>query len=168
MRPRAQLRGRLRARARARGAALVEAVVAIPFFVILFASVIFVGQTYAEKLRVMRDAKQRVWTYAMANCGEAGSADGSGISKGGESTENNGNADTSESSYAKNDPQHQVITKDVGSAAITVEGSVTASGVLGGARAKQSAYRKVMCNEPAYDANPMDTLKAAYHEITGW
>jgi hypothetical protein len=153
-----------------RGAALVEAVVAIPFFVILFASVIFIGQSYGEKLRVMRDAKQRVWSYAMANCGEGdgAKADGTGIAKGAESNGDNGGADTSEASHAPRPPERDVIKKDLGSAAITVEGSVTASGILGGARANQKAYRKVMCNEPPYDGDLLGTAKAAYHDMTGW
>ena len=51
-----------------RGAALVEAVVVIPFFIIIFASMIFIGQLYGEKQRTMREAKQNVWVYAMGNC----------------------------------------------------------------------------------------------------
>lgn len=158
-----------RRRASERGAALVEAVVAIPFFLILFASVIFSGQTYSEKLRVMRDSKQRVWTYAMASCGEGGNAaDATGITKGSESNGNNGGADTSTASNAAGAPHADVINKDLGSASITVDATVTASELLGGTKAKQSSYRKVMCNEPAYDGDIVGTMKAAYHDITNW
>ena len=120
------------------------------------------------------DAKQRVWSYAMANCGErgdstgGGAADATGVAKGAESNGDNGGADTSEASHAKGAPHQDVITKDLGSATITVEGSVTASGILGGAKAKQGAYRKVMCNEPPYDGDLVSTAKAAYHDMTGW
>ena len=42
-----------------RGAALVEAVVVIPFFLTILAGVIFVGKMYTTKLEVMRLSKQR-------------------------------------------------------------------------------------------------------------
>jgi hypothetical protein len=157
-----------------RGAAMVEAVVAIPFFVIIFASILFVGQTYGEKLRVMRTSKEKVWTYAMANCGERGDSGGgiagdtTGVLRGSESNGQNGGVDLSQAGQAQGAPHSDVLRKDVGSATITVDSTVTAPGVLGGLRAKQSSYRKVMCNEPPYDGDLSGTLKAAYRQMTGW
>jgi hypothetical protein len=149
-------------------------VVVIPFFVILFAAVVFVGQAYSEKERVMRESKEKVWSYAMANCGEHGdvsrapSFDPSGIVRGAESNGDNGGADMREASNAAGAPHSDVIEKDVGSAAIRLESTVSASELLGGTRATQASYRKVMCNEPAYDGDVVGTMKAAYHDVTGW
>ena len=55
-----------------RGAALIEALVVIPFFILTLAALIFAGSVYATKLKAMREAKSRAWSYAMSNCGEAG------------------------------------------------------------------------------------------------
>jgi hypothetical protein len=157
-----------------RGAAMVEAVVAIPFFLVIFASILYVGQTYGEKLRVMRSSKEKVWSFAMANCGEPGDSppghggDTSGVSRGSESNGQNGGADTSQAGQAQGAPHSEVLSKDVGSATITMDATVTAPGILGGISARQSSYRKVMCNEPAYDGDLKGTVKAAYQEITKW
>ena len=62
------MQSHMKTRVNQRGAALVEAVVVIPFFLTILAGVIFVGKMYTTKLEVMRLSKQRAWTYAMGGC----------------------------------------------------------------------------------------------------
>ena len=69
---RPNLPARTRARAGERGAAFVEAVIVLPFFILVFAGVMFVGKFYDSKLTVMREARQSAWTQSMSNCGTAG------------------------------------------------------------------------------------------------
>lgn len=57
---------------RTRGAALVEAVVAMPFFIVILGGTIFAGNLYQTKLRTMRRARQSAWTEAISNCGRGG------------------------------------------------------------------------------------------------
>jgi hypothetical protein len=157
------------------GAALVEAVVAIPFFLIVLGCIGFAGQTYSTKLGVMRNAREKVWAYAAANCGTRGDAssspsglDTTGITTGTETNGNNGGANTSPAGAAGNSPHSDVISKDLGSASVTSQSDVAATGILGAMHATPSARRKVMCNEPPYDGSLGGAVQAAWHEITGW
>jgi hypothetical protein len=125
----------------------------------------------------MRGAREKVWTYASANCGVAGDdppstalagVDPSGITSGGESNGANGGVSTAPAGSAGNVPHGDVLNKDLGSATVTSQTDVAASGVLGAMHATPSARRKVMCNEPPYDGDLLGASKAAWHEITGW
>lgn len=57
-----------RRRARARGAAMVEAVVAVPFFIAIFLALGFVSELYVSKQRSISVSRQRAWELAMKNC----------------------------------------------------------------------------------------------------
>jgi hypothetical protein len=58
-----------------RGAVLVEAAVVIPSFVILFGGMLFLHHVIREQQRVMAEAKNEAWSYAMASC----QGDGDGL-----------------------------------------------------------------------------------------
>jgi hypothetical protein len=158
------------------GAALVEAVVAIPFFLVVLGCLGFIGQTYSMKLGVMRNAREKVWAYAASNCGTRGDSsssgaagiDTTGITTGAEGNGGNGGANTSTAGAVGNAPHSDVISKDLGSASVTSQSDVAATGVLGAMHATPAATRKVMCNEPPYDGNLGGAVQAAWHEITGW
>src|SRR5262245_11774256 len=51
-----------------RGAAIVEGLVAIPFFIIIFAATMFISRFYNEKLRTVASSRAQAWTAAMAGC----------------------------------------------------------------------------------------------------
>lgn len=55
-----------------RGAAMVEAIIVIPFFFIIFASMAFIGNLYGGKQRTIREAKQAAWVHASNNCKSSG------------------------------------------------------------------------------------------------
>ena len=57
-----------RARRRARGAALVEMVVVVPLFILLFASMLFVHHVVAKQQRVQLVARNAAWQKAMSSC----------------------------------------------------------------------------------------------------
>ena len=59
---------RARSRRLARGAAMTEAAVAIPFFLILFAALVFVHKLYAVKENTRTEARQAMWAYALNAC----------------------------------------------------------------------------------------------------
>lgn len=58
-----------------RGAVLVEAAVVIPVFILLLGGMLFLHHVVREQQRVMMDAKNRVWQFAMASC----TGDGNGV-----------------------------------------------------------------------------------------
>jgi hypothetical protein len=67
-----QAKARIRARARQCGAALVEMVVVVPAFVILFAGMLFLHHVIAKTQRTQLAARNQAWTEAMASCSGGG------------------------------------------------------------------------------------------------
>src|SRR6185295_9977006 len=58
----------LSARRRARGAALVETVVVVPLFIVLFASMLFFHHVLAKSLQTQVVARNAAWQKAMSGC----------------------------------------------------------------------------------------------------
>lgn len=166
---------RLKRRRNKRGAALVEAVVVIPFFIIIFASILFVGNLYKEKIRVMRLTKESAWAYAMENCGteghpmtttgiprsEGGPGSGAGPSDSANPT------DLSDAEKAGGD-QAGLASKDFGSSEATMLSSVGADGYIGGFTKNVTSHTRVMCNEAPYNGDLEGFLKAGWQAITKW
>jgi hypothetical protein len=170
---------RLIKRRNKRGAALVEAVVVIPFFIIIFASILFVGNLYKEKMRVMRLAKEGAWAFAMENCGNAGdpiTTQGIPRSDGAP----NGGAGPSDTASPTNDTEDVgdeqkaggdmagLVSKDYGSSSATVESSVGADGYIGGFSKPVKSYTRVMCNEAPFNGDIKGFAQAGYQAITNW
>lgn len=60
---------RLMARRRQRGAAMVEALVVIPFFILIFAATMFVGGFYAKRIHLQNEVRAGSWDMAVSqNC----------------------------------------------------------------------------------------------------
>src|SRR5262245_31598672 len=57
-----------RERRRQRGAAMTEAVVAIPFFIIIFACTVFAGRVYGTKIKTLNNSARGAWTQALQGC----------------------------------------------------------------------------------------------------
>lgn len=136
---------RVRARKRQRGASFTEALVAIPFFIIIFALTMFVGSFYGEKLKTLRLSKECAWSHAMAGCNggcpaETGLAGGESLSP----------PDTQDPAV-QGAPGAQVMNKDWYQSKFTVESKATASGTLGGFEKPVSSTTTVMCNEEPKD-----------------
>jgi hypothetical protein len=47
---------------------MVEALIAIPVFIVIFTSMVYIVRLYGAKQRTLREAREQVWTSAM-NCG---------------------------------------------------------------------------------------------------
>lgn len=167
---------KLKRRRNKRGAALVEAVVVIPFFIIIFASILFVGNLYKEKLRVMRLTKESAWAYAMENCGTAGhpmtttgiprseGTPGSGPGP----TDSESPTDLSEADKAGGDKADFEAQKNFGSSEATMQSSVGADGYIGGFTKDVTSHTRVMCNEAPYNGDLVGFLKAGWQSISNW
>lgn len=59
---------RARRRAGQRGAAMVEGLVAIPVFMVIFASAVYIQNLYATKLKTMSDSRNSAWSNSMGAC----------------------------------------------------------------------------------------------------
>lgn len=160
-----------------RGAALAEAVVIIPFFIMIFACILFVGNLYKEKLRVMRLTKESAWAFAMENCGKpgapmttegiprSGDAPGSGQAAAEPASELD---DLSEGEKASGGKMDLTSKKDFGSSDTTMQSSVSADGYIGGFTKNVTSHTRVMCNETPQNGDILGFLKAGYQAITNW
>jgi hypothetical protein len=151
---------------------MVEAVVVIPFFIIIFASMIFVAKLYGEKQRTLRVAKEYSWTYAMANC-ESGGANATLETSGSDpmqelaNEEQNVNSDPL-SEFKPSDPGTEKFDKKWGTASSTVTGSVTASKAIGGFTNELSTTTKVQCNEKPQKGNLRGVFYFAWDLFKQW
>jgi hypothetical protein len=166
------------ARRSRRGAALVEALVVIPTFIILFASILFIGSLYRAKLRAMRLSREGAWSYAMADCGEPGDAMTTRYTRGAEvpaagvhdegRAEPDG-ADLGEATaHTRGAPQSSMASKSFGSAEATATTEVAASGAIGGFSRQMRSRTRVMCNEAPFDGDLRGFMNAAKDAFTRW
>ncbi len=165
-----------RARASERGAAMVEGVVAIPFFLLMFAAIVFVGKLYETKLRVMRLTKESAWNYAMCNCGDGGdpatstcrAPEGAAAGSGGADTGKPDGFDQSEISKAGSGPGGELASRKFGSSLASMQAEIQADQFLGNFKKTMSSRTKVMCNETPHDGNIKGWGSAAFDAFKKW
>jgi hypothetical protein len=167
---------RLTRRSRERGAAMVEGVVAIPFFLIMFAGIVFVGKLYESKMRVMRVAKESAWNYAMCNCADKGdpissqckTGEGAAAGSGGSDSAKPEGFDPSEVGKGGSGPGSELATKQLGSSYAQMETKVTADKFLGSFTKSVSSRTKVMCNETPHNGDIKGWGSAAFDAFSRW
>lgn len=117
---------------------MVEALVAIPFFIIIFASTMFIGEFYGSKLKTLRQSRESAWVTASAGC----------EGNGGEKIDDAQGAPLDE---AENAPGTEIFAKGFGDSSVTMSASVVASGLIGGYTSKITSTTVIACNEPHRD-----------------
>jgi len=131
----------LKRRRRERGAAMVEALVAIPFFILVFGFTMFLGTFYGEKMRTLRVSRECAWSNAMLGC-NGGCQASVGVTDGEQLT-----PPDAQDPAANGAPGSEIMSKDWYQATFTVKSSATASGVIGGFSKPLESTTRVMCNE---------------------
>jgi len=167
-----------------RGAAMVEAVVVIPFFIIIFASIVFVGKLYTSKLRVMRLSKESAWNFAISNCGNRGDPLTSSMAKSssaptaepGAHEESPSFDDYSEPDQPASDGQSeaqdlggdkgQLASQDFESSVATMKANVSADAVIGGMSKTVTSRTRVICNEAPFDGNLAGFVKSGWQTLS--
>lgn len=166
------------------GAAMVEAVVVLPTFIILFTASIFIWQLYVQKMKVMADSRYKLWSYAISdNCGDTGDP---GVGGAAPAISLTGSASTAQASNGldgtgfagdtgqgygavQNGDSTGTLQKSLGSVTYEEHGkNVQAASVLGGFQATTSARRSMLCNEPPHNGTLFGLAKAAVHSLTSW
>lgn len=152
--------GRWAKRRRQRGAAMVEALVAIPFFIVIFALTMFVGQFYQEKLKTIRESKRCAWDHALNGCKGGCNAD----------TEGTGSGSATQPPGQTGDSQtdSQLTSKDVYQSKFTVKSKATASNVIGGYSRQIESTTTVTCDEVPEDGNPIGIAKYLWNNGSAW
>jgi Flp pilus assembly protein TadG len=158
------VRSKLSARRRRRGAAMVEALVAIPFFIVIFAVTMFVGQFYNEKLRTMRESKRCAWDHAMNGCKGGCNADTASAGSGTETQPPQGTGDSKSDSA----PQSNITSKDYYQSKFTVKSKATASNTIGGWVRNIESTTTVMCDEQPEDGDPIGIAKYLWNNGSSW
>lgn len=156
---------------------MVEAVVAIPFFILIFASILYVGNLYGTKQKTLRLAKQQAWTHALANCdSNVASTESTGdpMADLGNTSEydpssgamnNPGGGDVGEYSGASGGGE---VTRSMGTASATVTDTVVADPVIGGFSNELSTTTVMQCNEKTHDGNILGVLRMAWQAARFW
>jgi hypothetical protein len=134
---------RRRPRAGARGAAMVEGLAAIPFFMIIFASAVYIHDIYNNKISTLAETRRNTWANAMGPCANNNSQTveilGFSLTI---PAPNNSNLAAGQLA-----PGGQLCDKKVDESSVLADESVTKSQYMGGGdTAVQSRYR-VICNE---------------------
>ncbi|MFT3774692.1 MAG: hypothetical protein QM820_55785 [Minicystis sp.] len=154
--------GHARSRRGRRGAALIEAVVAIPFFILVFAVTMFIGKFYGEKLRTMRLSRECAWAHAMAGCkGGCGSAE-TGPAAG----EPLAPAEAQDPA-TQGAPGAEVMSQSWYQSKFTVKSSATASNVIGGYTKSVQSTTITMCDEEPEDGTITGVVKYVWNNASG-
>jgi hypothetical protein len=162
---------------------MVEGLVVIPTFLILFAGLVFAFNLYDTKLRMMRLARESAWDYAMCSCGTQGDAPSTACQTPEAQTENNKSAGepptqappTSGSSNPLNSSKIGTVqapvdttSRDMGSYEAALSQTITPGGWVGSFQTNVTSRTKVMCNEVPYDGSLMGWIKNAGQVMTSW
>jgi len=168
---------RKNSRSRQRGAAMVEGVVAIPFFLLMLAGIVFVGRLYETKMRVMRLTKESAWDYAMCNCGSRGDSmssacktpEGASAGSGGsESGKPSGFDPGAVGKAGGGGPSGDLASKQFGSSYAQMETKITSDKFLGSFTKQVSSKTKVMCNETPHNGDIKGWGTAAFDAFSKW
>lgn len=144
-----------------RGAALVEALVVIPFFLLMLAGVIFVGKMYQTKLRIMRLSRQSAWTYAMQGC--QGDGTGTDPSEPNATKTDGGSGFGAPTAILSILGSSNPLEDALDDAEVKGQQDVTADNIVGGYTKTMRSHFRVRCN-----AVPSDTVFGnAFSFITG-
>lgn len=150
-----RLRDRVRNRVRKsrfrRGAAFIEAIVAIPFFILIFAATMFMGRLYNDKLKTLRQSREAAWATASAGC------EGQ---NGGEPLPEAAGADLGEAQGA---PGTEMLAEGFGNASTTMTAKVNAGGVLGAWGVTVKSTTVVACNEKRRDTTPWSIVSYVWN-----
>jgi hypothetical protein len=164
---RALRRARVARARRERGAAMVEALIVIPFFIMIFVLSIFLNNLYSAKLRTIRETKKCVWQSAMkgdcqGGCGES-------------TTKNLGDKDLdkgAENNPSQGHPQvDKWLKKTFSETDMSRTGNATASsitGIVDGFSVQVATKQVAMCNEIPEDAQFRSIFLYTYHKLTAW
>ena len=124
---------------------MVEAVVAIPLFLIVFACMLYVGKLYSEQQRTLREAKQQAWTFALGNCqGGSGAAQPDGDAASQLDSKGAGLPPSAQKYGGKANGDQ--LMQNWGTAVATVQGSVASGDFLGWTH-QVSTTTRMQCNE---------------------
>lgn len=167
-------------RAAARGAAMVEAIIVIPVFILVLAGSIFLWRAYTQKEALMPDARMRLWTYAIdTNCGDRGDAsepgpevDTTSIGQQQDSSDALPSGVNASEASKVGGGASSTLNDGLGSASIDAKATVKAPSLLGGTTTTVRAHLTMMCNEAPHDgdlsglaSSGLDLVKKA---VGGW
>jgi hypothetical protein len=140
---------------------MVEAVVAIPFFIAIFFALGFVSELYVSKQRTVATSRQRAWELAMKNC--KGAVQDATV----QTTPGIGGIDFG---ALGNFPGVGDAVGGVKMAASTIKAKVPADAnkQLGGFSQDIQTMSWVPCNEEPVDGDLLSMAKHAWQTLVGW
>lgn len=147
-----------------RGAAMVEAAVAIPFFITIFVALLFIGNLYVEKQRTISLSRQQAWAYALKNC-EGSAPDVSSEDAG--PVPSQGDMDLGGTGQFESAPGGNTASKGSRMATSTMKGQVSAKTQQKVFEQKIQTTTWVTCNEEPVNGDLKGMLSFSWGMFTG-
>jgi hypothetical protein len=154
---------------------MVEAAVSIPFFIVIFVALSFVGRLYIEKQRTLSTSRQQAWVYAMKNCEGSPPAETSSLNEG--SLPEQGEMNFGELQQFEGAPGGDIASKGSKMATATTKGKANAS-TKENNKGKSSSILNfeqkvqtttwVTCNEKPQPGNLKGVLSTAWGIFAGF
>lgn len=158
-----------------RGAAMVEAAIMLPVFIIIFASVMYMSRKYETGIRMQERARHCAWLRSKSAC-EADAPSGCTISEDDDMSNSqfsdvtsSNNVDTSDIDSANSDAGFggDLMDMILGDAVMArQESSITLAGVLGGGTQAIKGELLLSCNEKTKD-NLGAVIESAWNSLAG-
>lgn len=145
-----------------RGAAYAEAVVMIPTFIIIWASILFISDYYEAGMNMTTRLRHCLWRYATDSCKGAKPAT---CREGGDSQPDDGNF----SAIGSITNQFQTTSGPMlpKEASFSAQTSVTLPEALGGSSKTLQAKRSIVCNEERKDLDIVSVFGEAAQMLGG-
>lgn len=126
-----------------RGAAMVEALAAIPFFMLIFASAVYLHDVYRMKISTLSETRRNTWFNALGECT-------SDSSKNIDAVDNSlliPPPQNSQLAAGQEAPGGQLCDKKFDETAMVADESVQKSEYMGGGSTPVKSRYKLLCNE---------------------
>ena len=158
-----------RRRRRSGGAALVEAVVALPLFVMLLAALLQVTRLYLGKLHAFGDARDRAWAHALSGC-ESATRQAHTVRDGSAAAllASQGAALPAQSSGYVAAAGGEELSDSLAGARGSATVSLGAAPLLGRSGSRLSAELELPCNERPRAGSPIDALGYGWSQVRFW
>lgn len=143
---------------------MVEALVAIPFFIVIFACTMFVGSFYQEKLRTMRESRRCAWDHSINGCSGGCAATTQNAGSGSQLQPPTGTG----SGKTTGAPGSQIMSNDFNQSSFTVKSSTTASATIGGWTKPIESTTTVMCDEVPENGDPLHVFAYLWQNGSSW
>ena len=138
---------------------LVEAVVLLPIFLLVFAGIEFGREVYLAKMQLMKDVRHSVWRDSLHGCTGPTKGERTG---GDDFTSEVGQGGSAGSSTLDDYGSHEGLKRSSNKTGRTLTKTVARMPLIQRSEIKQQAKLQLICNEEPKNANILELVKMAF------